>query len=560
MLEYEVPDRSSPEPIKPWDAYVTILALNDKGLVPPYPGSRPEYQIIRSDLYKADEIGVKIFPKTQGDRDEFIDRHYPRWPVTEETWKLAHWPPVVFGGDEGDGEAENPSGWVIVEEVETDLPKPTWQQVLTANRERRIRYIGSQLRPLPEYVQDAENAALLAEIHNQNPDISLEPHEGIDHLAAVVHQISRTSSAGKVNTVSVLRDAEQAPKSLWTEDEKTRIVDPVAAKAVMVGSAVNVVKGKIFALQEIAFGTDGGLAPGASEHEIAAARISALEQAIELAQADKLDADISAEIARLRAADLPDDFETAKQVLVERLEAAATGHQKRLKSALTQQAIDNWAACVDQDNAMTEIARQCAIGRLAIRKAEDQIWEKNSGAWAKSDFAEFVLSLPPNDRVPGVDVQHTGAGDPDVALGADGEFYRDTASGLIEAKASFRKYKAEIESVTAENTPHWVVNDAETNEAFPARQSISGRELRVRAVQPFGAKIADNVNIKPIPTIVDAKTRGPVPAIRTLRRPTNRLEHEIVVVLAPTVTSPVIVTVEAANLCGPSEIEILMTP
>ena len=563
MLEYDIADRTSPILIegRPWEALVTIKALNEKGLVPPFEGNDPNYSILPAGLYDINVIGVMQEFDSKKDYDDFVGRYNSRWKLTEDGWNNAHWPPVIFGGGDltyhHDGSFK---GTIKINEVETDLPKPTWRQVLTVSMERRIRYFRGTQRPLVEYIADASNNALISEIKAYEPEVSLDPDEGIDHLPAVVHQISRSASAGETNRVSVLRDQDQNPKFLWTETDKTTILDPVAEKSVLVGSAVNLVKGRIRKLEKIAYSLDGGLPAGASEHEKVSARYAALAKATALAQSDKLDSDIVLEMDRIQGMRLPGDLEKAKLVLAERLEAVATGRQKRLKSALSQQAIDNWAACVDQDTAMQEIARHCALGSRAIAKADNTVWEKNAGAWTKSSFADFILSLPPGDRVPGADVQHEGEGDPDVSLGDDGEFYRDTASGITEAKATFNLFKKEIESVTAANTPWWVVNGVDVDESFPARQSVSGRTLRVRAVQPTGANVAGDVDIRPIPLVVDAATGNPALNIRTLRRPADPLEHEIVIVLPLAVTKPVKVKIEASNLCGPSEIEILMTP
>ena len=77
------------------------------------------------------------------------------------------------------------------------------------------------------------------------------------------------------------------------------------------------------------------------------------------------------------------------------------------------------------------------------------------------------MGLPAGKQTPDADVEHSGEGDPDAALGTDGEFYRDTASGIAEAKATFEKFKAEIEAVTAANTPRWMVNGTAIDEPFP---------------------------------------------------------------------------------------------
>ena len=79
-------------------------------------------------------------------------------------------------------------------------------------------------------------------------------------------------------------------------------------------------------------------------------------------------------------------------------------------------------------------------------------------------------------------------------------------------------------------------------------------------MQPTGVNIVGDVDIVPVPVVTYLATGNPAPVMRTVRRPADPLEHEAVIILPPAVTDPVRVVVNAANLCGPSKIEIVLTP
>ncbi|MDE0714883.1 MAG: hypothetical protein OXI10_08470, partial [Gammaproteobacteria bacterium] len=55
---------------------------------------------------------------------------------------------------------------------------------------------------------------------------------------------------------------------------------------------------------------------------------------------------LKAEMERFDPDELPEDLPELREKYIEMLEGVATGHQQWVKGALTQQAIDNWAACV----------------------------------------------------------------------------------------------------------------------------------------------------------------------------------------------------------------------
>ena len=201
---------------------------------------------------------------------------------------------------------------------------------------------------------------------------------------------------------------------------------------------------------------------------------------------------------------LPDDLETMKPVLTERLEAAATGHQKSLKGALSQQAIDNWAACVDIDAALAEIAKRCAVASIEIARAED----------------------------------------------------------VDEAEAAFNEGVKQVKAVRSTNTPHWTVSHSggtrvafnESNPASPKRYTDT--EVTVTARHPDGKTIPGNCVIREIPKAVDEATGKPVPSTTSFTKNADGSFTAKVQLSGRPSGAKTLITVNGMNICGPSRIRI----
>ena len=201
---------------------------------------------------------------------------------------------------------------------------------------------------------------------------------------------------------------------------------------------------------------------------------------------------------------LPDDLETMKPVLTERLEAAATGHQKSLKGALSQQAIDNWAACVDIDSALAEIAKRCAVASIEIARADD----------------------------------------------------------VDEAEAAFNEGVKQVKAVRSTNTPHWTVSHSggtrvafnESNPASPKRYTDT--EVAVTARHPDGKTIPGNCVIREIPKAVDEATGQPVPSTTSFTKNADGSFTAKVQLSGRPSGAKTLITVNGMNICGPSRIRI----
>lgn len=201
--------------------------------------------------------------------------------------------------------------------------------------------------------------------------------------------------------------------------------------------------------------------------------------------------------ARLIAASLPTDFPTLQAVLCERMEAAATGRQKHLKGAITQQAIDNWAQCAGIDTALQEVSKQCAIACIAIQRATD----------------------------------------------------------AAAAQAAFDAGVKAIEAVTAVHTPVWEIDGTgyEANPASPV--AISKGSVNVTAKHPDGQMIDGDVVVAFVSTKPIRVLRGGLGTLTPVSA-----DGGVVAIKDPKPGETVTVTATARSLCGPSSVEVALTP
>ncbi|MYA88749.1 MAG: hypothetical protein F4X97_09920 [Boseongicola sp. SB0662_bin_57] len=214
---------------------------------------------------------------------------------------------------------------------------------------------------------------------------------GISHMAGLAHLASRAGLAGTHMPNVGLRDEGHDPITLWTQAELHDMLGALAERENAVQAAHNALAKQYHDL--VAKRDDETLS--AADRYAASNRVDEwigeyrrhLEKAV---AAVVLDA-------------LPGDLPTLRAVLTERLEAAATGQQKRIKGALSQQAIDNWAACVEVDQALREVALECAVGAQRIGNASDP-------AKAKAAFSAAVRAVEAVSPVNIPEVTHTIAG------------------------------------------------------------------------------------------------------------------------------------------------------
>lgn len=358
---------------------------------------------------------------------------------------------------------------------------------------------------------------------------------GIDHMAGLVHLLEAANVAGATLPHVVMHTERRDSISVHLHRQMREIVGSAAKLETRIESSHNVLLSKRNARRAV---RDDKRRP--IEERLAAQTVmdDYYLRYMELLKEEMASYDPDA---------LPGDLPTLKSVLIERLEAAATGHQKRLKGALTQQAIDNWATCVDQDKALGEIAMQCSLGSIEIGRAEDDIWKRASGSWA---VVTDPVELPETE-------EHKGAEAPTPAIGEDGDHYRQSV-GIARAKAAFEAAKKKIEAVTAANVPVWS-SGAVRRTGVGEEIKVSGRQIVLTLEQP-DASIPGAAQITGYAAAYADGSGAAVERFNVRQVTGQPTWHQALIRLAATERKPVKVTVGGRNLCGPTLVVVGFTP
>lgn len=355
----------------------------------------------------------------------------------------------------------------------------------------------------------------------------LDISDEIDIVDSMIHVSATSARAGSYFPSPVLWNKDGSLRRLWSARE----TDLTLAR--MAETEIGAYHGTRLLRQRAPKAPDSVLAKTVDDLE------SRVKKAKEHAAGwtnflNRYDSEFSKIVEAYDPHELPPDLRHLKTVLIERLEAVATGHQKSLKGALSQQAIDNWAACDDLDDALKEIAKQCRIGALAIGRAEDTIWKKASGAWAKVTKIE---ELPDKE-------EHKGTAAPAASLGKDGEHYRQE-TGIPAAKVAFEAAKKKIEAIVPLNVPIWKVGSSTTPYVPGSVPKVSAAQVILTAENP--AMVTEGgIEIKN----ARSEPAGVYVAIQN---------HQVLFRGLPGTQKKFICKAEAHNLCGVAEIEIELT-
>ncbi|MYH37482.1 MAG: hypothetical protein F4160_11895 [Rhodospirillaceae bacterium] len=255
------------------------------------------------------------------------------------------------------------------------------------------------------------------------PGLDVHIGSGLDHMTGLADMARAAANAGQTLPHIVMRDGNQRRVSVHHVADLEEILGAARRRENLVESAHNAVMERYHAQAKIRD----------DETQTLADREAAADAA--LAITNNYQAELKKEIAAYDPDALPADLGALRRKYIEWLEATAARQQKSLKGALTEQAIKNWAACVDMDAALSEVSKQCALASIEI----------------------------------------------------------DRAMTAAEAKAAYDAGAAAIRAVTAANTPHWMVDGTLIAQAFPPDRGLVGRSVAVRAVHPAGKNIDGKV-------------------------------------------------------------------
>ena len=247
-------------------------------------------------------------------------------------------------------------------------PKPTHDEVLRIVEYRRGRRLAHKF--------NIDRHAALGRAHFSGLSLkdsevgSIDPGAG-DHVPAVMHIAATAGRAGAVPSRVVFRSAEGPPAHVWTLRLKEHLLDSITRRANLAASAEPIIAAKYQAI-----------AAKVREKNLAAGTIPSVDFMADFSPLyqELLDATTPAAIGmdfeetmRDLADDaaLPADLDLAKEVLAERIEAAAMKRVKEIKGAKTQQGTDLPAACLDMGDALEALSAECSDGRDEIGEAVD---------------------------------------------------------------------------------------------------------------------------------------------------------------------------------------------
>lgn len=405
---------------------------------------------------------------------------------------------VIINAEKWESVAWNPPEGSPFTEIDAEAsPKPVWQEIvhwhflsvlgLHENEEAEKRRSWT--------IRQARDSLLAKTFLGSD---AVHTGAGLQHMPALISMGGNWSAGNMHERVVLRREENHESVVLWKQSEVADFVDALAKKTNQIESARNRIRQKVEAYVATLSDTNGGLDEAATDDEKIQARMAALEKLETLIDEDTLPASIEAEMVRLQSETEPADLSTLRAVLCERMEAAATGRQKHIKGAVTQQAIDNWAQCVGIDDALQEVSKQCALACIEIQRSAS-----NS-----------------------------------------------------DAQAAYDAGVAAINAVTPVHTPVWTVTVNGVDADYPAGHAdpvaVEGSTVTVRARHPAGETIDGKV-------VLTSLSSDPVTVAEVSDGDANAHACSFTID-TPVAGETVKVFLTARNLCGPSELELHLTP
>lgn len=415
------------------------------------------------------------------------------------------------------------------------MEKPSWDEMVDTLKLLNIQDEYYDVRRSHDHVITADETkrqitdrSLLAALSGQ-----IYVGGGLDHMTGLLQMVEQATEAGARMPPVELRDEQHRPKMVYRQSQVRELLAKVAERENVVESAHNRIIRQIIDKWNAA----------EDETRTWSDRLDDMNDYADLVE--NYEVLLKAEMAKYDPDALPDDLDELKAVLIERLEAAAMARTKYLKKAATQQGIDRGASCADEDRAVQAVAREAVLGTMQIKRADDDIWRRAAGTWAK-------VTAPDDLPVDTSSIQHSGDQAPADALGADGEWYLQL-TGAGRATAAYTAAQAKIGAVVAANTPTWRIAATE-HPANPAADiELTASHVDVIARQPAGVDgdVAATVTAdKPI-----SLTRYTPGDVSLATSEVMRISASSAVAAGDVVT----IELKAENLCGPSSVTVKLT-
>ena len=291
-------------------------------------------------------------------------------------------------------------------------------------------------------------------------------------MPAAIHLLSAGADAGVHHPRMVMRNGDHVTGELWTRKHAEELLNALAARTNWVESAKNALVARYRTeFSALTAGYVVGKIPTQAELDTNKAKFDELLARL---TPEKIEAEFRAEMDKLAdETALPGDFDTARDVLIERLEATAMRRVKEIKGVVSQQGVDLPSSCADEDKAVTEVAKLQRLGAISLRNAADAAALKI----AYDDAVEVIGAVSPLNTP----VWEDGEGNAltgELAVTMDGPFN-------IRAKHPAADIPGEIAVIRARDQ-----GDAEDPAGAAFKPSVqlnnddSFRHLRVRITPP----------------------------------------------------------------------------
>ena len=216
-------------------------------------------------------------------------------------------------------------------------------------------------------------------------------HGGFDRMTGLVSMVEDANESGNHIPLVVMRDEDNEPIRLYTQEGIRPILDAVRQRKNIVESAHNLVMQGYHRILKKIDNTSATLG----------ARNAAADEGLEFLR--NYASNLETAIERYDPVALPSGIPERKEVYRERLESHALGHAKTLRGVLTQQGIDLAPSCTDEADALRKVAVETVKGHILIEGAATNAESDAAYSAAVAAISEVHALNTPTWNIGGTD-------------------------------------------------------------------------------------------------------------------------------------------------------------
>ena len=298
--------------------------------------------------------------------------------INEEMWQLTQWnPPRRYVSRHGEVPPD-PSA----------SPKPSWDDMVKAHREAALGFHQQTIIDLMPFAVTPVREQLTSQAHvtatiPRDGGVDVNIHGGVDRMTGLISMVEDANEANETLPHVILRDDNDQPIHIHTHTQLRPVLAAMRWRKNIVESAHNLVMEQLASFTVVR----DDLTKTLDEREEAAAAATAL--------LENYQTHLQAEIDKFDPESLPDDLDKLRMTLTERLESAALGRSKTLRSMYTQSGTILHPSCRDQAEALEQVTSAQHAGVIEIMRANNVKKAKAAfDAAVKAIRAVEVLNTP----------------------------------------------------------------------------------------------------------------------------------------------------------------------